>query len=170
MNKIMHIVFVEDNQFYADTILTGMEGNPKYSIDHIADEDGLKRIDIDDVDVFILDYFLKNKSGEVKTGEAILDLLNDKYPGKPVIMLTGLKEIEKAMALLKKGATDFIVKDEFALDNLSNTLEKILEVSAYKEQIQHLEAKTKRYKRRLLATMGGIAVTFGALVWIFFFS
>jgi DNA-binding NtrC family response regulator len=170
MDKKTRIIFIEDNQFYAETILAGMDGNPEYTIEHIPDADGLKQINVAEVDVFILDYFLKNQQGELKTGESILDTLNERCPGKPVIMLTGLKEIEKAMALLKKGATDYIVKDEFALDNLTNTLEKIREVKAYKEQIWQLEDKTKRYKRRLLTTMSGIVLTIAALLWIYFLS
>ncbi|MEC7576495.1 MAG: response regulator, partial [Pseudomonadota bacterium] len=43
-------------------------------------------------------------------GFAVLEQINEKYPGRPVIILTGSQDVQDAVNAMQLGATDFMTK------------------------------------------------------------
>lgn len=56
-------------------------------------------------DLILLDLIMPNTSGE-----AILKIMNQDFPGIPAIMTTGVNEIETAVRCMRSGAFDYLVK------------------------------------------------------------
>ncbi len=71
--------------------------------------------------IVLLDYFLDEEQGTV-SGQQVLFELRSHAVDVPVIILTSLKDVRKAVMLLKAGATDFVVKNSYWWDNLEKAL------------------------------------------------
>lgn len=67
-----------------------------------------------DIDVVLLDIIMPKRSGE-----SLLDEISLKYPDIPVIMVTGMSDIQTAVRCMRKGAFDYLTKpvdtDHFAI-------------------------------------------------------
>lgn len=85
-------------------------------------------------DVVTLDYSLPDMQAD-----SILDRIKDKYPNLPVLIISGQENISTAVDLLKKGAYDYIVKDEEARDRLWNTLRNLRDHLNLKEEVKELK-------------------------------
>ena len=66
---------------------------------------GLELIEKGDIDLVITDLRMDGISGE-----EVVNQVTSKYPGIPIIVLTGHGSIEDATAAIKKGAYDFLTK------------------------------------------------------------
>lgn len=103
----IHILLVEDNLDDATIILKTMAsiGN-NYNVDHVdTGIKGLENILRNHYDVILLDYNLPGMNG--------LDLLKEIKKQKietPVMMFTGADDRETAVAAMKLGAEDYLIK------------------------------------------------------------
>ena len=68
-------------------------------------KEGLQLIEKGDIDLVITDLRMDGISGE-----EVVNQVTSKYPGIPIIVLTGHGSIEDATAAIKKGAYDFLTK------------------------------------------------------------
>jgi len=60
-------------------------------------------------------------------GLQIIDVIHDKYPGLPVVIITGTGSEEVAVEAFKRGAVDYVLKTPLQLLKLSTTLALTLE-------------------------------------------
>jgi len=60
-----------------------------------------------DVGLVLLDLTMPHRSGS-----ELLEMIRDQYPGVLVVILSGLNQLETAMACMRKGAYDYFVKTE----------------------------------------------------------
>ena len=81
----------------------------------------------------------------VASGADTLQILTKKYPHIPVIILTGHRSIDIAVACLKRGAYDFVVKP-FEIDQLLLIIERT-------EAKRKLEQKAKQTQDELIRTL-----------------
>lgn len=118
----MFILFIEDDQFYATMILGLLN---KHGFDNVKHFDNglecLLQIYEDTVpDVVIMDYNLG-----LVNGVEILQKIRAYKPDLEVIFMSGQKDVKVAVQSIKKGAKDYITKDEYAFDKLLIVLKKI---------------------------------------------
>src|SRR3954467_10800938 len=87
--------------------------------------------------LLILDIWLQ---GSELDGLGILELVQKKYPGLPVVMISGHGNIETAVSAIKMGAYDFIEKP-FQADRLLSIAKRALEHSRLRRENSELKLR-----------------------------
>jgi len=81
----------------------------------------LETLEQDDIDVILLDLKMP-----VMSGEEVLQILQERHPDIPVIIITGHGTVDTAVECMKKGAYDFITKP-FQIDQFLVTVNRASE-------------------------------------------
>lgn len=100
---------------------------------------GLDRIEREGVDVLLLDLNLPDSNG-LETVTTVLDHAET----LPVVVLTGLRDRETGMEALRRGADEYLVKDEINADVLTRSVYHAIERKAQERQL-------KRHREQLTA-------------------
>lgn len=95
-------------------------------------EQALARLEKRDIDLVVTDVRLLGMSGVELTMK-----IHDTYPDVPVIVITGYAAIEHAVEVLKRGASDYIVKP-FTARTIQESTEVVLEKARVFIEIRHL--------------------------------
>jgi DNA-binding NtrC family response regulator len=112
-----------------------------YSILMAADgEEAMRLVDSGDIDLVITDLRMPKLSGTELLGKTA-----SRYPGLPVIVLTGHGTIEDAVAAMRSGAFDFLTKP-VNLDHLSILVKRALETREMARKNRELEAEVEAQK------------------------
>lgn len=158
MGQKNKLVLVEDEDFFAQSVAEGLQ-NYNYEVETFNNgENMLEKIDLNPPDAVILDYHLDNQRSNAFNGKQVLEIMRARHPGIPVIMLTNMNNMEEAVLLIKRGAVDFIIKDDNFFDNLREALEKIFAVKGLINEVSKLKSNIKRLKTRLLVILTVIFV------------
>lgn len=135
------IFVVEDDPAYTRFLRYVMELNPDYEVSYFSNGTDLIKNLHQKPDVVTLDYSLPDISGE-KVLAAILDT----NPSIPVIVVSGQEKIGTAVELLKRGAFDYIPKDEEAKSRILSSIQQARKQRSLTKEIDHLRSElTVRY-------------------------
>jgi len=104
-------------------------------------EEALRLIEPGGVDLVITDLRMPKKSGT-----EVLSTVVGRYPGIPVIVLTGHGTIEDAVSAMRIGAFDFVTKP-VNLDHLSILVKRALESRELARKNRELEAEVEAQRR-----------------------
>ncbi len=170
MNKKEVIFLVEDNIGFALSTKKGLEKELGFEVIHF--ETGEKLLEYVEQNpetiptAIVLDYYLNSMEAAAENGGEIMFKL--KNPDKrvnpfrkvPVIMLTSANELTTAITLLKKGAMDYILKDEAFFENLVKTINNIINIRNYQSEIILHKQKAETYKKRLT----GMSIAFVLII------
>lgn len=173
------IIMVEDNSIFAETIKAGLENEMGFTVKHFTTGeemlDYLIKNPLVKPELFIQDYYLDSVIPTAKNGGEILQELVQRYKQKKaleelrVIMLTSSDEIKRAIELLKKGATDYILKDAGAFENLKKTVRQIINIKELKADKKKYQDKAKSLKKRLITVSIALSLAIiGLLIYSFF--
>jgi DNA-binding NtrC family response regulator len=109
-----------------------------YSITTVSSAEGaLERLEEEDIDLVITDIKLPGMDGVRLIGD-----INRKYPGLPVIAITGYPDIQTAVDVLKLGACDFVMKP-FDIDAVLESTRAALAKAKSHMEIRHLRRLLK---------------------------
>lgn len=133
------IFILDDDVWYSELLEYHLSLNPDYEIKKFnAARDCLASMH-ERPDVVTLDYSLPDISGA-----EVLRKIKELHPDTQVIIISGQDDVATAVDLLKKGAYDYLVKDEETPERLWNTINKIgenvslrAEISRLREEIGH---------------------------------
>lgn len=89
-------------------------------------------------DILVLDYFLNSQFKEAMNGLNALFYLKMFNPDVEVIFLSGQNKMEVTVEIVRTGAFDYIVKDEFAFQNVLNSVLKCLKEKRLANRINHV--------------------------------
>jgi len=140
MSEKTAILLVDDERGFRESwhrLLTGR------GYDVITAENGKIALNIlsnSRVNIIILEHKMP-----VICGEDLLEIINKKYPHIPVIIITGHRSMDIAVACMKRGAYDFVVKP-FEVDQLLLIIERA-------EAKRKLEQKAKQTQEELIRTL-----------------
>ncbi|SNR79822.1 sigma-54-dependent transcriptional regulator [Hymenobacter mucosus] len=129
-----NICIVEDDPWYGQLLQYQLSLNPDYTVKLYSLGKEFFEAVQEKPDVITIDFSLPDISGD-----KLLKKILRHFPGVPVIVISAQSKIATAVELLKLGATDYLVKDEYTKELLWNAIQKIRETSALKQQVQHLE-------------------------------
>ncbi len=73
-------------------------------------------------DCIILDYYLNTVQKDAANGMEILETIKKHYPGIHVIMLSSQESYNTAMQSIRKGAEQYVIKDEEAFEKISQMI------------------------------------------------
>lgn len=139
------ILYIDDDPALGRLVQKAL-GRQGRSIEHITcPEDGLDRILAGEFDVVVLDHHFGNG-----TGLRILEALNAHPEAPPVVYVTASTEAEVAVAALKSGAADYVLKtvgDDF-LTLLYTAVEQAIETSRLRKARERAEQEIRDAKER----------------------
>lgn len=78
----------------------------------------IKAIEKNVPDLILCDYRFTNESGQKLTGDYMIQWVSTNAKNTPLLMYSSFQNIELAVTMIRKGACDFIVRDENFLDKL----------------------------------------------------
>jgi DNA-binding NtrC family response regulator len=111
----------------------------------------------ENISLIVLDLFMPHVSGlELLSG------ITADFPDLPVIVMTGTNDLDTAIACMKTGAVDYLVKPVEA-NRLVSTISKTLEISALKAERKKLEEEKEKLILELKNALGKIKTLGGLL-------
>ena len=128
--KVLVVDDDEDDIFLVKEMLK--EGLPesKLYLDYATKkEDAIALLDNGDHDICLLDLHLGKA-----TGLSILKHLNMRNMAIPVIFLSAHGDQEKAVEVMKAGATDYIIKSNLSVDGLASSVRSAIKIQQEKMQ------------------------------------
>lgn len=133
----------DDRQLYRRALGKNAEG--AYSFTEAADgEEGLQQIEKMPPDCVLLDYSLPGRNGV-----EVLKRIRAKYSFVPVVMLTGQGNENVAVAAIKEGAQDYIVKSAITPEALERVVRVAIEHAKMERRIVEQRASLEIFAHAL---------------------
>jgi DNA-binding NtrC family response regulator len=126
------VLIVDDDRDLCDVIAEGLANRDVESVTACDRDAAIDAVRAGPFDAVALDVKLGAASGLELCG-----WLADNHPDAPVVILTGLRDVDTAVEAIRAGAYDFITKP-FDLDALELSLRRAMELSALKRQVRML--------------------------------
>ncbi len=128
------IFVVEDDPWYGQLILRHLSLNPDYEVKlYTTGKELLAAMHLRP-SIVCMDFGLPDFNGE-----RLLKEIVKVSPGLPVIVISAQDEISVAVNLLKAGAHDYIIKDDFTKEHLWRSVLNIREKLALKKEVEVLK-------------------------------
>lgn len=135
----MRIFIVEDDPFYGELLAYHLSQNPDDELHRFeTGKECLSHLYLNP-SVICLDYSLPDLSGE-----EVLRKIKTANPDVRVVVISGQENIQTAIALLKLGATDYIVKDDDTRERLWICLNNLRQQEGMQKTIHHLQEEVGR--------------------------
>jgi two-component system, OmpR family, response regulator len=116
-------------------------------------EEAMKDIETDKPEIVILDYYLNAHNTQAKNGIEVLKQIKEKSATTEVVMFTGEDKLETALASMRNGAFDYVVKGESAF----NKIEKVINTLGERHRLQAINIAQRR-TIAFLATVIGLII------------
>ena len=150
MNGNAHILYIDDDEGLRRLAERALSRRGYHVTLAASGPEGVERAAAGDIDLIAVDHYMPGQDG-LQTLEAIRRL---PFP-PPVVYVTGSEESRIAVAALKAGAADYVVKtvgDEF-FDLLSNAFEQALAKVSLQSAKEAAEAELRASNARLEALL-----------------
>jgi two-component system, OmpR family, response regulator len=119
------LIFVVDDDPFISMLVSKRLTSQGYILETFEyGEECLKALD-KNPDLIILDYFFVNHDRMVMNGMEVFNKIREAKPGIPVIILSGQEKGEIVLELARKGIDDYIIKDNYLIDNLNNAITEL---------------------------------------------
>jgi DNA-binding NtrC family response regulator len=143
----LKIFIAEDDVWYGELIHHHLSANPDNEVYRYTSGKALLKDLHLQPDVVTLDYTLPDMMGD-----EVLNRIKQDVPSCHVIAISGQENISTAVDILKKGAYDYIVKNEETKERLWNSINNIRKNVILQNEIQELkeQIKGKYLKNNLL--------------------
>ena len=147
------VLLIEDNVADSDRIGYLLRVNGQESFELVTVQTlrcGIKKLSDDRFDAVLLDLSFPDASNL----EAVLKLTRA-LPHLPVVVLTGLDDVDLAIASLKHGVQDYLSKDRIDSELLVRSLRYAIERQRIMRQAEQVQEALRRAER--LASLGTLA-------------
>jgi len=151
--RIIRTLLVEDNESYSRLVakILGNDGNG-FDIESVETLAGAIRVLEDkEFDLVLLDLQLPDSEG-LKTFTSV----HERYPGIPVIVLTGTSDENTAVKAVQMGAQDYLIKGEIEILQLTRAIKYALERQREINKRKLTEQALLEEKERLAVTLASI--------------
>ena len=140
--SVFKIFIVEDDPWYAQILKHHLSMNPDYEITIFSNGKSCLEELYQKPNAITIDFHLPDM-----TGEKLIDKIKAINNQIPLIVISGQEEISVAVELLKKGISDYIIKNDNTKSFIWNTLLKITENQQLKSEVESLHDKLEtRYE------------------------
>jgi len=112
--------------------------------------------------IVVLDYELSSENQNVLNGVEVLKKVKETNPETEVLMISGWEDVTIAVATMKFGAFDYVVKNESAMININN---KVKNIFARLDVVHKLEQE-KIYKYYAVGLIMMIGIFIFILHWL----
>ncbi len=158
MKKIVRILLVEDDNADVEMIREMLrQGGLSFILRHAANESEFTR----ELQQHAMDVILCDHGFPAFNGFKALELARTRYPEVPFIFVTGALGEDVAIASIKSGATDYVLKSR--LTQLPHAVERALREVEGREARKQLERDRDQLIRELKETLTSIKPLTGLL-------
>jgi DNA-binding NtrC family response regulator len=135
------IFIVEDDLWYADLLQKHLNLNPDYEVEKYATAKDCLNSLYKKPSVITIDFSLPDINGK-----ELLKKIRSRMPDVPIIVISGQKDIDTAVELIKEGAFDYIVKNEDTPNRLWNSIRLLRENISLRQENEKLKREVgKKY-------------------------
>jgi signal transduction histidine kinase len=148
----LKILMVEDTDSDAELVERALRrGGLEFQLHRVETEEAFRsELQTLQPDIVLADYRLP-----LFDGVSALGIARARDPELPFIIVSGTLGDEKAVEVLKLGATDYVLKDR--LSRLVPAIERALQDRAQREEQRHIQAQLERARR--MDSLGRVAGT-----------
>jgi two-component system, NtrC family, response regulator AtoC len=133
MEKPITIFVVEDDLWYGELLVHHLQLNPENLVKRFeSGKDLIKALD-EKPHIILLDYSLP----DIK-GDELLKLLKARVPESEIVIVSGQEDINTALAIMRYGVYDYIVKNEETKERLWNAVNHIRNKVSLEEEVKNL--------------------------------
>src|SRR4051794_29564146 len=133
------IYIVEDDAVYSKVLAHFLSLNPDYRIKKFDSAKEFLKAVHEKPDIVTLDYTLPDS-----TGDKILSQIKEISPETKVIVISGQGDIKVAIDLFRKGAHDYIVKDDDSQQRLWMAITNLRENITLKKELETLQEEVQK--------------------------
>lgn len=131
--KPLTIFVVEDDLWYGELLVHHLQLNPENKVKRFeSGKDLLNALD-EKPHIITLDYSLP----DIK-GDELLKVLKSKVPESEIVIVSGQEDINTALAMMRFGVYDYIVKNEETKERLWNAVHHIRNKVSLEDEVKHL--------------------------------
>lgn len=139
MPEKFKVFIVEDDEWYLKMLIYHVELNPENTVEgFLSGKEVLKNLH-KKPDLITLDYSLGDSNAD-----ELIDMIIEFDAEIPVVIISGQEDVSTAVELLKKGAYDYIVKDDDTKDRIWNIIKHLKENVGLKKEIKQLKKEVTR--------------------------
>lgn len=135
----LRIFIVEDDILYSSMLEYHLSLNPDYQVTKFHTARAFLDALHQKPDVVTLDYSLPDLNGDT-----VLKEIKELSPETKTVIISGQEDVKVAIDLLKKGAYEYIVKDEDTKERIWNTLQHLRENHELKKELEELKEEVAR--------------------------
>lgn len=133
------IFVVDDDKMYSTALAHFISLNPDHRVRVFQSAAAMLQALHEKPDIITLDYQLQET-----TGDKLLTQVKEQSPGTNVIIISGQQEINVVTELFKKGAHDYIVKDNDTNDRLWMCISNLSEKISLKKELEFLQQEVQK--------------------------
>jgi DNA-binding NtrC family response regulator len=144
MEKVKTIFVIEDSRILSEIIALQLRREFKCKVSIFENgDDVVNKIKKYSPDLIVLDYNLNESGLNYCSGLEVLVELRKKHK-TPVIVFSGQTDKQKALEIVRKGANDYISKDDDDfMSALLQSVQDVFEIQNAKKNIDHVKSKIK---------------------------
>ncbi len=132
--QLFKIFVVEDDPWYGKILEYQLSQNPDHEVSlFTTGKDCVKNLSRKP-DLISIDYSLPDIDGM-----GLLKAIKDYDKNIPVIVISGQEDVNTALTLLKKGASDYFIKDDSTIELLLNALKNAKERQSLRNEVETLK-------------------------------
>lgn len=126
MKEKYTIFLVDDDFIFLEMLKEALVDNQKYHIVVFqTGEECLNHLHLEP-DIIVLDYYLDSEQEDALNGMQVLKEISNKKPDVKVIILSGQEDGDLVYKFIMENASDYVVKDNDAFDNVKSAIEEII--------------------------------------------
>jgi len=141
----MNILLVEDDAGLVELITTNLEQLGFSIMSAASGAEALAHLKKQTPDLLLLDYSLPDINGK----ELIETLNKQQTPPPPFIITTGQGDERIAVAMMKLGAMDYLIKDRLFLEKLPNVVQRVIKEIESDGKLKQAEEALKESEERI---------------------
>jgi DNA-binding NtrC family response regulator len=154
----LKIFLVEDDRWFGELLKRHLSLNPDYQVSLFnTSKDCLDNLHLRP-DIVCIDFGLPDMPGD-----RLLKEIHVVNRAIPVIVISGQEDVSVAVNFLKAGAVDYIIKDESTKELLWNSILKVRENLALKQEVESLKEKLEEkhsFEKSIIGNSEAIKKTF----------
>ena len=128
------IFVVEDDPWYGKILEYQLSQNPDHVVTlYTTGKDCVKNLS-QKPDLVSIDYSLPDIDGV-----GLLKAIKDYNSNIPVVVISGQEDVNTALTLLKKGASDYFIKDDSTIELLHNAVKNAKEKQSLRNEVETLK-------------------------------
>ncbi|MCK5222880.1 MAG: response regulator, partial [Candidatus Aminicenantes bacterium] len=136
MDKKVRVLYIDDNEFDRELVRHSLESEENnFELIEASNQTEFKTLlDEGGYDLVLSDFNILGYKGL-----QVIEEVQKKYPGLPVILVTGTGSEEIAVDVLKKGAVDYVIKTPNHIKRLPQTIKIAFEKKELEEKNREAE-------------------------------